>query len=148
MRTKQLFNDHVCHGSAIDVIGHQGTINYLVLSPQLQIHVKRIILCSSTTSTIQLLRTDQAQASFESLCRNVGIDTVGTDAQAVSRLRDVGVEELIEKAQSISHAFRPAWDDITISADPRDVVFKPELWDGSLTDVIIGVCQSEVRTSS
>jgi carboxylesterase type B len=123
---------------------YSGTINYLVLSPQLQVHVRRVIMCSSTCSTIQLLREDQAQQSFDTLCRHLNIDPEYPNGDAVSKLRDIPVEQLLSHGSSISHAFRPTWDDVTISSDPRQVVFKPELWDESLTEMIIGVCQSEV----
>lgn len=121
-----------------------GTINYLVLSPQLQVHVRRVIMCSSTCSTIQLLREDQAQQSFDTLCRALNVDLHHPHEGPVSRLRAIPLELLLNQGSSISHAFRPTWDDITISSDPREVVFKPELWDESLTEMIIGVCQSEV----
>ncbi|KAL2208321.1 alpha/beta-hydrolase [Sarocladium strictum] len=129
--------------TAIGESAGAGTINYLVLSPQLKVHVRRVIMCSSTCSTIQLLREDQAQQSFDTLCRQLDIDPERPNADAVSKLRETPVEQLLRHGSSISHAFRPTWDDITIGSDPRQVVFKPELWNESLTEMIIGVCQSE-----
>lgn len=115
-----------------------------MLSPQLQVHVQRVIMCSSTCSTIQLLRQDQAQQSFDTLCKQLNIDPEHPNRDAVSKLRDTSVEHLLSHGSSINYAFRPTWDDITISSDPRQVVFKPELWDESVTEMVIGVCQSEV----
>ncbi|KAL1869687.1 hypothetical protein VTK73DRAFT_3061 [Phialemonium thermophilum] len=129
-------------GSRYELTRHvSGTINYLVLTPQLQIHIPRIILSSSTCASIQLLRPSQAQSWFDAVCEKLHIDP--RSDRSVAQLRDVATEKLIEESSFALSSFRPIWDDITITADAREVFSNPYVWDPSLKEVILGVCQNE-----
>lgn len=119
-----------------------GIINYLVSTPQLQIHVPRIILSSSTSASLQILRSSQAQSWYNSICQKLHID-LSLNA-SVASLRSLPVEELISATSFAHSAFGPIWDEITITSDSRKVLFDPELWDEQLQEVVMGVCGNEV----
>lgn len=126
-----------------------GAIHHMMTVPQLYINVPRIILSSSTCMSIQLQRADEAQRSFDSICRKLGVEeTPGGEIKGptvIEQLRGVPVDKLVEETWFMSSAYRPTWDDITITADPREVTLQPHLWNPSLRSIIMGTCQNEVR---
>ncbi|OAA61816.1 Carboxylesterase, type B [Niveomyces insectorum RCEF 264] len=117
-----------------------GMIHMLSLVPDLHIHIPRIILSSSTCMSIQLLRPAEAQSNFDAICRKLGVPSSDV---AVEELRNMTVDKLVEETWFVSSGYRPIWDDITITSDPRHAVFQPELWDESLQSVVLGTCQNE-----
>lgn len=63
-----------------------------------------------------------------------------------SRLRAIGVEDLVTKSSFALSAFRPIWDDVTLTFDPREVIRDSSLWDDALEQLVIGMCRNEVRS--
>ena len=113
--------------------------------PQLHLKIPRIILSSSTCLSIQLLRASEAQSWFDAVCQKFSVDP--TSLEPVTQLRDVDVEELIAKTDFAKSSFRPIWDDVTITFDPREAVVKPSLWDEAPQQIVFGVCKNEVGKS-
>ncbi|KAL1895946.1 hypothetical protein Sste5346_005045 [Sporothrix stenoceras] len=119
-----------------------GAIHHLMTVPQLFVDVPRIILSSSTFMSIQLLRADEAQRAFDAICQKLGV-TGTSSTDIVHQLRDLPVDRLVEESWFMSTTFRPIWDDITITEDPREVAFDPTRWNPSLKSIILGTCHNE-----
>ncbi|CAK7210608.1 hypothetical protein SBRCBS47491_000830 [Sporothrix bragantina] len=122
--------------TAIGESAGAGAIHHLMTVPQLYVDIPRIILSSSTCMSIQLLRAHEAQKAYDEICDKLG-------ANSVEELRNVSVEKLVEETWFASTTFRPIWDDITITSDPREVAFDPERWNPSLKAMVLGTCQNE-----
>jgi hypothetical protein len=121
---------------------HTGMLNYLALIPGLQLKIPRLILSSSTCFSTQLLRSKEAELWYDRVCEKLQISPNASNVS--SQLREVPVEDLVTKSSFALSAFRPIWDDITITFDPREVVRNSSLWDDSLEQLVIGVCRNEV----
>lgn len=119
-----------------------GAIHHLMTVPQLFVDIPRIILSSSTFMSIQLLRADEAQRAFDAICQKLGV-TGSSSARIMEQLRDIPVERLVEDSWFMSTTYRPIWDDITITEDPREVAFDPQRWNPSLQSMVLGTCRNE-----
>lgn len=119
-----------------------GAIHHLMTVPQLFVDIPRVILSSSTFMSIQLLRADEAQRAFDAICQKLGV-TGTSSTDIVHQLRDIPVEQLVEDSWFMSLTFRPIWDDITITEDPREVAFDAARWNPSLQSMVLGTCQNE-----
>jgi hypothetical protein len=103
-----------------------------------------MIFSSSTIFSNHILLPPEAQSIFDAVCRNAGIETTaGSSTGAVDALRALPVEDLIAISNGARSAYRPIWDDITISSDPRQVLHEPSLWDPQLEAVVFGHCENE-----
>jgi hypothetical protein len=102
-----------------------------------------MIFSSSTCFSVQLLRSEEAELWFHRVCDRLGIPPDSSDV--VHQLQDIDIDDLITRSSFALSAFRPIWDNITITFDPREVVRNCSLWDGSLRTLVKGVCKNEVR---
>ena len=118
------------------------TLSYLSLIRHLHVHIPRMILSSSTVFSNQLLRATDAEASYDAICTRNGICAGAVNA--VAALRELPVETLIANSAFAHSAFRPIWDDVTITSDPRKAVQDPSLWDPVLEQIVFGRCGNEV----
>ncbi|CAK7231488.1 hypothetical protein SCUCBS95973_007935 [Sporothrix curviconia] len=122
--------------TAIGESAGAGAIHHLMTVPQLYVDIPRIILSSSTCMSIQLLRAQEAQQAYDDICEKLG-------AKSVEDLRKAPVEKLVEESWFASTTFRPIWDDITITSDPREAVFDSQRWNPSLKAMVLGTCRNE-----
>jgi hypothetical protein len=102
-----------------------------------------MIFSSSTCFSVQLLRSEEAELWFHRVCDRLGIPPDSSDV--VHHLQDIDIDDLITRSSFALSAFRPIWDNITITFDPREIVRNCSLWDGSLRTLVKGVCKNEVR---
>ncbi|KAH8819383.1 Alpha/Beta hydrolase protein [Xylogone sp. PMI_703] len=117
------------------------TWNYLAVYSQLHVHIPRLVLSSSTLFANQLIRAQDAQKTFDNICIKNGILPV--DKESVSLLRQIPVDQLISTSHCARNTFRPIWDGITITCDPRNVLNDPAMWDDDLEEIIFGQCENE-----
>ncbi|CAK7199408.1 hypothetical protein SEUCBS139899_002088 [Sporothrix eucalyptigena] len=122
--------------TAIGESAGAGAIHHLMTVPQLYVDIPRIILSSSTCMSIQLLRAEEAQQACDAICDKLG-------AKTAEDLRNFPVDQLVENTWFASTTFRPTWDDITITSDPREAAFDTTRWNPSLQAMILGTCQNE-----
>jgi hypothetical protein len=92
---------------------------------------------------VQLLRSQEAELWYDRVCEKLKIAPNAPDV--LSQLREVHVEDLVTKSSFALSAFRPVWDNVTITLDPREVIRNSSLWDDSLEQLVMGVCRNEVR---
>lgn len=90
------------------------------------------------------MRSKEAELWYDRICEELNISPNATDT--LSQLEAVDVEDLIAKSSFAHSAFRPIWDDVTITSDPREVVQDSSLWDPCLEKIVMGVCRNEVRS--
>lgn len=119
-----------------------GILNYLALIPGLHLKVPRLILSSSTCFSTQLLRPREAESWFDRVCHELKISPDLTDV--LVQLRQVSADNFVERTSFALSAFRPIWDNVTISFDPREIVRNVSFWDDSLEQIAMGVCKNEV----
>ncbi|KAH8805133.1 Alpha/Beta hydrolase protein [Xylogone sp. PMI_703] len=116
-------------------------LNYLALFRHLHVKVPRMILSSTTVFAHHPILASEAQTWFDSICDKCGVPR--NTEETVSLLRQIPVESLILHTNFARSAFRPTWDDITITYDARSVLKDPSLWDDKLEEIIFGHCENE-----
>jgi len=87
------------------------------------------------------MRAGEAQKWFDMICERNGI-MPGAEG-CVEQLRLVPIQELVTKSAFAESSFRPTWDDVTITEDPRKVIDDASLWDTALEGIIFGHCENE-----
>ena len=122
--------------TAIGESAGASAVHHLATVPQLYVDTPRKILSSSTCMTVQLSRAHEVQKSYDAICEKLGTRTV-------DELRNIPLERLIEETWFARTAFRPTWDDITITSDPREAAFDSQRWNSSLREVVLGLCKNE-----
>lgn len=120
-------------------------LNLTSLLKHLHLKIPRMILSSSTVFSNQPLTSSEAQIWFDKICNQTGVAVNLGDP--VTALRTLDVEDLIESTNFARIAFRPTFDGITISYDPRRAIFDSSLWDDRLEEIVIGHCENEVSVS-
>lgn len=89
------------------------------------------------------MRSKEAKLWYDRICEKLNILPDATDA--LKQLQAVDVECLINRSSFAHSAFRPIWDDVTITSDPREVLRHSSLWDPCLEQIVMGVCRNEVN---
>ena len=121
-------------------------LNYFSLIKHLNVKIPRMILSSSTVFSNHPLLASEAQTWFNKICKKSDIPP--NMADPVSALRSLPVETLVANSHFARNAFRPIWDDITITYDPRQVLSDDSLWDDRLEQIVFGHCENEVSDCS
>jgi hypothetical protein len=118
-------------------------LSYFSLFKHLNVKIPRMILSSSTVFSNHALLASEAQTWFDAICEKSGIPPNTEDP--VSALRKMSVGALVASSNFARNGFRPIWDDITITYDPRRVLDDPSLWDDVLEQIVFGHCENEVN---